>query len=104
MLLFAALGLTPVVIATESFYVFQFPLGWIELAIGGQILIASLGYILFFEIIRLAGPVYFSQAGYLVTVSGLFYAMWLLGERYSVWVWAGAAVLLIGVALVKIAI
>ena len=101
MLLFAAVGLAPIVVVTESFYLPQFPLGSIELAIASQILISSLGYILFFELIRVAGPIYFSQVGYLVTVSGLFYAMWLLDERYSVWVWAGAAVLLIGVVLVN---
>lgn len=100
MLVFAAAGLFPVAILSESVYLPQESFGVAEFAIVGQIVIASLGYLLFFELIRIAGPVYFSQVGYLVTVSGLAYAMWLLDERYSAWVWIGAAVLLVGVALV----
>lgn len=101
MLVFAAAGLLPIVIVTGNFYVPTYQVGPAELAIAGQIVVASLGYILFFKLIQIAGPTYFSQVGYLVTVSGLLYAMLLLGERYSLWVWAGAAVLMTGVALVN---
>jgi len=38
---------------------------------------------------------------YLVTGFGVIWAMLLLGERYSVWVWMAFALMLVGIALVK---
>jgi drug/metabolite transporter (DMT)-like permease len=48
-----------------------------------------------------AGSVFASQCSYLVTASGVFWAMILLGERFSPWVWAALVVMLAGVALVQ---
>ncbi len=48
-----------------------------------------------------AGAVFASQCSYLVTGSGVVWAMILLGERFSPFVWAAMAVMLIGLALVQ---
>lgn len=48
-----------------------------------------------------AGPVFAVQVSYLVTAFGVVWAMWLLGERYSLWVWAAFAILLVGLTLVQ---
>ncbi len=48
-----------------------------------------------------AGSVFASQCSYLVTASGVFWAMALLGERFSPVVWAALVVMLAGVALVQ---
>ncbi|SFR43377.1 DMT family transporter [Litoreibacter janthinus] len=48
-----------------------------------------------------AGPVFAVQVSYLVTAFGVVWAIWLLGERYSLWVWAAFAILLVGLALVQ---
>ena len=42
-----------------------------------------------------------SQIAYLVTGFGVLWSMVLLGERYSLWVWAAFALMLLGVALVQ---
>ena len=48
-----------------------------------------------------AGPVFAVQVSYLVTGFGVFWAMLILGESYSVWIWAAMALILSGVALVQ---
>ena len=48
-----------------------------------------------------AGAVFAAQSSYVVTVTGVFWAMLLLDERFSPLVWAALAALLAGVALVQ---
>ena len=48
-----------------------------------------------------AGAVFASQTAYIVTASGLCWAMLLLGERFAPLVFVAVAVLLVGMSLVK---
>ena len=48
-----------------------------------------------------AGSVFAAQTSYIVTASGVIWAMLLLGERFSPWVWAAMAVMLVGITLVR---
>lgn len=64
--------------------------------------LTATGYLLFFRLQRVGGPVYLSQAGYIITGLGLIYGVGLLGERYGLAVWGGLAVIAIGVTLVSI--
>ncbi len=48
-----------------------------------------------------AGPVFAAQCSYVVTASGVIWAMLILGERFSGWVWLALAVMMAGVFLVQ---
>ncbi len=48
-----------------------------------------------------AGAVFATQTSYVVTAAGLCWAMLLLGESFSHWVWAALAVMLTGLSLVR---
>jgi len=48
-----------------------------------------------------AGAVFATQTSYIVTGSGVLWAMLLLGERFSGWVWAALVVMLVGLFLVQ---
>ena len=48
-----------------------------------------------------AGAVFATQVAYVVTGSGVLWAMLLLGERFSGWVWAALVVMLLGLFLVQ---
>ncbi len=48
-----------------------------------------------------AGPVFAVQCSYIVTISGVFWAMGLLGESYSPYIWAALGLMLGGLALVQ---
>ncbi len=48
-----------------------------------------------------AGPVFAGQVSYVVTGSGVIWAMILLGESYSLWVWAAMGFMALGLSLVQ---
>jgi drug/metabolite transporter (DMT)-like permease len=56
-------------------------------------------YVSFFEIVRMAGPVFFSQFNYLVVLAGFGWGALLFGERHHHFIWIGAALMLIGLVL-----
>ena len=76
-------------------------IGVAELAIAAQILISSFGYLLFFEIIRAAGPVFFSQTAYVVALAGVAWPWLLFGDRVGAGLAVAAALILMGVALAR---
>jgi drug/metabolite transporter (DMT)-like permease len=100
MLLAAMAMLTPVMLATGSWHPLWRDFGPGEAAVLGQIAITALTYVIWFEVLRLAGPLFVGQVGYVVTAAGLGWAMLLFGERYSLWVWASVLLIALGVALV----
>ncbi len=53
-------------------------------------------WLCFFEIVRLAGPVFFSTVNYLATFSGVVWGMIIFGENFSTWVWAALALMVVG--------
>jgi drug/metabolite transporter (DMT)-like permease len=61
-------------------------------------------YVTFFEIVRLAGPVFFAQFNYLVVLAGFGWGAVIFGESHSVYVWGAAALMLIGLALHSISL
>ena len=61
------------------------------------------GYFALYEVIRRAGPVFFSQASYIIVLSGLAWALLLFGERPSPWVWAAVVVMVAGLVLANLA-
>ena len=59
----------------------------------------AIAYLLFFEIIRSAGPAYATLVTYLVPPIALAYGAIFLGERFGIYAFAGLALILGGVAL-----
>jgi drug/metabolite transporter (DMT)-like permease len=100
MLVAASLCLGPAMVATGSWHPLWRDFGAGEAAILGQMAITALAYVIWFEVLRLAGPVFSSQVGYVVTATGLAWAMLLFDERYSLSVWAAVLLIAAGVALV----
>ena len=68
-------------------------------AAGGLLNVGS--YVGYLWLVGQTGAVFASQVSYLVTGFGVFWAMVLLGERFSPWFWAAAAVIFVGLALVQ---
>ena len=100
MLAAGSLILLPLVWATGT---------WVPLEILGTVVmwwilaltvINVVGYLLFLELILIAGPLFAAQTGYVFTASGVLWGMAIFGETHSAWIWAALAVLFAGVALV----
>ncbi len=100
-LLAAAVGMLPVMLATDGPYLFT-EAGWI--GIGGMAWTAAIHCITFYcfqEVTRRAGAVFFAQFNYLVVAAGLFWALLLFDEQLGVWVWGALACMVAGLWLVN---
>ncbi len=64
-------------------------------------LIHAAVYVGYVWLVARAGSVFAVQCSYIVTISGVFWAMVLLGESYSPYIWASLALMLVGLALVQ---
>lgn len=64
-----------------------------------QACLTAVGYLGFFELQRRTSPVFLSQIGFVITLGGLAWGVLLFGEKINAAVWAGIAILLLGVAL-----
>ena len=56
---------------------------------------------IYFELIRIKGPIYTSHANYFMVVSGVGWGMIIFAERPSPWMWASAALLIVSLYLVS---
>ncbi len=65
-----------------------------------QIVATGANLAMFFRLQQVGGPVYLSQIGYAAAAVGLVAGTFILGEHYPPATWAGAVVVVIGVALV----
>jgi drug/metabolite transporter (DMT)-like permease len=92
--------LVPVAWATDGWVWFPWPwdrTAWLFLGLAS---INVFAYLTFIEVIRMAGPVFASQQGYIVTITGVLTGMIFLGESHSGWVWVATAIMLAGLFLV----
>lgn len=64
-------------------------------------LVAAVGWILYFELQKIASIVTFSQMGYVGAALGLVAGALFLGERYSAGVWAAVAVIVLGIVIAE---
>jgi drug/metabolite transporter (DMT)-like permease len=76
-------------------------IGHPELALIAASAIHAVIYAAYVWLAATAGAVFAAQSSYLVTATGLIWAMALLGERFAPTVWLALAVMLSGVALVQ---
>ena len=94
-----AVVLIPVMLGTGETYLFPGPLLAGDLAILGATGVTALVWYLILEILRLGGPLFLSQFGYIVVLTGLGWGAAIFSERLSSSAWVAAALLLAGLAL-----
>ena len=92
-----------VMLATGEWWWFEGGVGamgdgdWALIAV---VLINAMFFLLLFETIRLAGPVFFSVQNYIATLSGIGWGILIHGEAHSLWIWLALALLFFGLVLV----
>ncbi len=72
-----------------------------ELALILSSVLHALAYSAYVWLAANAGAVFAAQSSYIVTASGVFWAMALLGERFSGWVWVSLLLIFVGLAFVQ---
>jgi drug/metabolite transporter (DMT)-like permease len=83
MLFASSLILLPFLLSLHAFYPLH--LNFLSSLIVLEIVLSSVGYILFFKLIYLAGPVYYSLVGGVVALTGI---LWGLIIFHETWTWA----------------
>ena len=79
------------------------PLAAIPAIVASQLMASTVMYLTFFRLQAVGGPTYLSQIGYVGAAVGVGIGVSLLGERYPPMVWAGIAVVALGIALTTLA-
>jgi drug/metabolite transporter (DMT)-like permease len=86
--------MTPVFLLTGGTDLFASEWGVGHWAILATVVITTLDCYLYFEIVRLAGPVFVSQGGFIAVIAGVLWGMRLHGEKPSEWLWVSLAFLI----------
>lgn len=97
----AAVLLLPLVVLTDSFVFVTWPLDQQDFALVGLAAISITAYTTLILVVQRFGPVFASQTGYVVTLTGVFWGMAIFGESHSAWVWMALLAMMAGLALVK---
>lgn len=97
MLIASSVLLTPLVYMNQSFYWFHYPLTTPDWIILLEIVLSSMGYLLFFQLIKMAGPVFYSLVDTIVVLTGVMWGYLIFGETLNQW--TRAAVIFIITAL-----
>ena len=98
---FGTIIMFPIASYYNQMFVLSFPFGVLEWTILLLSIISAVAYTLFIKVINLAGPVFASQTGYLVTVGGVIWGILLFNEVHSGWVWTSLITILIALFFVS---
>lgn len=101
-LLAAAFFALPLALLLGAFQTPGWPLSDGELALLTHSVLAAINFYAIFELIRIAGPTYMTQANFLSVGFGVVFGLVLFGESHSLFVWAAIGLILAGVALVNL--
>ncbi|MEK6731758.1 MAG: DMT family transporter [Pseudomonadota bacterium] len=98
MLLFATVILLPFVLSYQPQKLW-IPINFVGSLVLLRIILAAIGYILLFTLLKLAGPVYYSLVDGVVILTGIFWGWVVFGEKLNGWL-ISAIVLIIFAILI----
>ena len=98
----AALFALPLALVLGEFQTPGWPLTSGEQALLAHSVLAAVNFYAIFELIRIAGPTYMTQANFLSVGFGVAFGVILLGETHSLFVWAAIGLVLAGVGMVNL--
>ena len=99
-LLITALLISPVIYFQDAFFSISFPFQQFEWVLLSLALVSSAAYVVFLYTVKVAGAVFASMAGYIITISGVFWGILFFQEVHSSWVWSSLILMMVGMALV----
>ncbi|MEM9243670.1 MAG: EamA family transporter [Pseudomonadota bacterium] len=100
MLTVASLILIPLVFISGEFYPLSLPLTKVDGIVILEIVLSSIGYVLLFRLIKIAGPVFYSLANGVVCLTGLFWGRLIFSEKMNAMIIIAVIFILIAIILV----
>jgi drug/metabolite transporter (DMT)-like permease len=101
MLLASVITMVPVLAFTRTWWFFDGPFDIGHWAVIGATVNTAIIFVLVFEIIKRAGPVFLSTSNYIAPLFGVGLGMLFFGESHSLWIWAAVLLMLGGVFFVN---
>ncbi len=101
MLIASTVFLVPIVLLSGQFYSLLPPWHMADGAVVLEMILSSLGYVVFFQLLKVSGPVYYSLVGGIVAITGLFWGWLLFAEYLSLWSSWAVVLIILGVLLVS---
>ena len=102
LLIASAVTMLPVMAVAGSWWFFNGPSDVGQWAVIGAIVNTAAIYVLVFEIIKRAGPVFFSTSNYIATLLGVGFGMLFFGDSHSLWIWAALMLMFTGLFCVNL--
>lgn len=100
-LIASSILLLPLVLFHKDFYMLHLPPTLADSVIILEIILSSIGYILFFQLIKIAGPVYYSLVDSIVAMTGLFWGFVIFHERLNEWTSLAVFLIILSLLLVN---
>ena len=93
--------LLPATVANDDFFwIWQDP-GRVEFLILCHGFIAAIAYSMFFKIVELAGPVFYSFSAYLIAITGIAWGWIIFDESHPDHFWLAVMLIFAGLAIVN---
>lgn len=93
--------LFPIVFMVDAFIPPKFPFGDMEYAILAVATVTLIDYFFITLLILWAGPVFTSQAAYIVTLAGVIWGIVIFEDSHSLWIWGAICMLITGLSFVR---
>ena len=100
-LLAAAMFSLPLALVLGEFQLLGWPPTRGQTALLAHSVLAAINFYAIFELIRIAGPTYMTQANFLSVGFGVAFGLLMFGESHTLLVWTAIGLMLLGVALVN---
>ena len=101
LLVVATIIMIPIMAATGQLWMFSGSMSVGDWALIIYMVINAGFYVVLYEVVRLAGPVFFSSGNFIATLSGVIWAILVFGEIPSYWIWVALVLLSLGLFLVN---
>ncbi len=96
-----ALFMFVVMAASDQWWWFEGPMTAGDWALAAAAATMALVFYLMIEIIRLAGPVFFTTVNFMIPLTGIGWGVLFFGESHSHWIWLALVLMLAGLFLVN---
>ncbi len=98
----STLLLTPIVLGSGHFYILKPPFTTTDWVILLEILLSSIGYVIFFQLLKMAGPVFYSLVGGVVALTGLFWGRLIFRETLNLSQMVAVSFVLLAIVIVSL--
>lgn len=95
------LVLLPITVASGNLVLIWQDPGLVEALIVAHGFIAAAAYSMFFKIVELAGPVFYSFSTYIIAITGIFWGWLIFAEIHPVHFWLAVASIFVGLAIIN---